>query len=106
MLERVIFPHEQERRLLEERRKEKDREKRREIEKKLISLYVYVGEYFKMSRPDPKQAKLYLQKALRYNPSHAIANYRVAHIYYGEKEYAKAVYHFERAFGTSGWRIK
>ncbi|MED3904413.1 hypothetical protein [Geobacillus thermodenitrificans] len=97
MLERVIFPHEQERRLLEERRKEKDREKRREIEKKLISLYVYVGEYFKMSRPDPKQAKLYLQKALRYNPSHAIANYRVAHIYYGEKEYAKAVYYFERA---------
>ncbi|MBB6284494.1 tetratricopeptide repeat protein [Geobacillus subterraneus] len=50
-----------------------------------------------MSRPDPKQAKLYLQKALRYNPFHALAHYRLAHIYYGENEYAKAVHHFDCA---------
>ncbi|AGT32395.1 hypothetical protein M493_10670 [Geobacillus genomosp. 3] len=97
MIEKEIFPHKRERQLCEEWKKEKDREKRRKIEEQLVSLYVYVGEYFKMSRPDPKQAKVYLQKALRYRPDHAIANYRLAHVYYAEAEYGKAAFHFERA---------
>jgi tetratricopeptide (TPR) repeat protein len=97
-----FFPHEEERRLLMELKKEKDRKRRKEIEDKLIHLYVRFGEYFKMSSiPDPKAAKMYLQMALKRKPNHPVANYRLAHLYYNEGRYAEAAYHFHRALSGS-----
>lgn len=98
MEEYEFFPHHEERRLLAEWREEKDRKRREKIESELIHLYVRFGEYFKMSStPDPKLAKMYLQKALKRKPSHPVANYRLAHIYYNEGRYAEAAYYFHRA---------
>jgi tetratricopeptide (TPR) repeat protein len=102
MEEYEFFPHQEERRLLAEWKKEKDRKRREEIENELIHLYVRFGEYFKMSsNPDPKQAKMYLQKALKRKPNHPIANYRLAHIYYNEGRYAESAYHFNQALSGS-----
>lgn len=100
MEEYEFFPHQEERRLLMEWKKEKDRKRREEIEDELIHLYVRFGEYFKMSgNPDPKQAKMYLQKALKRKPSHSVANYRLAH--YNEGRYAEAACHFHQALSGS-----
>jgi len=97
-----FFPHHEERRLLAEWREEKDRKRREKIESELIHLYVRFGEYFKISsKPDPKLAKMYLQKVLKRKPSHPVANYRLAHIYYKEGRYAEAAYHFHRALSGS-----
>ncbi|WP_020156945.1 tetratricopeptide repeat protein [Caldibacillus debilis] len=98
MEEYEFFPLQEERRLLAELREEKDRKRREKIESELIHLYVRFGEHFKMSNaPDPQLAKKYLQKALKFKPSHPVANYRLAHICYNEGRYAEAAYHFHRA---------
>ncbi|AEH47526.1 MULTISPECIES: tetratricopeptide repeat protein [Anoxybacillaceae] len=98
MEEYRFFPHQEERRLLAKWKEEKDRKRREEIENELIHLYVRFGEHFKMSNaPDPQLAKKYLQKALKRKPSHPVANYRLAHIYYNEGRYAEAAYHFHQA---------
>ncbi|RNB92521.1 tetratricopeptide repeat protein [Brevibacillus fluminis] len=64
----------------------------------LVSLYVLFGESFKMSdRPDPNSAKRYLEKALRLQSNHPIANYRYAHILYGSGKYIESACFFKRA---------
>jgi tetratricopeptide (TPR) repeat protein len=103
MQEHLFVPHLEERRLIDELRREKDPKRRQEIKKELINLYVYFGEYFKMSnQPDPQQAKKYLQKALKLQEDHPVANYRLAHLYFKEEDYSKAAYHFDRAL-TGSW---
>jgi tetratricopeptide (TPR) repeat protein len=100
-LERDLHPADEERRLrdeLEVARKNKDRNKQKVIENKLVKLYVSQAEYFKMSdKPDSHIAIKYLQKAVRIQPDHPVANYRLGFIHYREKSYAKAILYLERA---------
>ncbi|WLR52745.1 hypothetical protein LC040_07585 [Bacillus tianshenii] len=71
------------------------------LKAQLVNLYVFHGENFKMSaRPNKQMARNYLQKALRLSPKHAVANYRLAHLYYREHLFSLAVFYFERALKT------
>lgn len=103
--ERDLQPADEERRLkdeLTEARNNKDRNYMRTLENKLIKLYVSQAEYFKMAdRPDPYIAKKYLEKAIRIQADHPVANYRLGYLFYQERKYAKAILHFERALDGS-----
>lgn len=103
--ERDFYPAKEESRLkdeLGEARKNRDRTNVNLIEKKLVKLYVSQAEYFKMAeKPDPYIAEKYLQKALRIQADHPVANYRLGFLYYRNKEYAKAIFHFEKALDGS-----
>jgi tetratricopeptide (TPR) repeat protein len=103
--EREVHPLDEEMRLdkeLMEARKERDRERQRLIEKKIVKLYVSQAEYFKMAeKPDPSIAKKYLEKAVRIQADHPVANYRLAYLYYRKREYTKAILHFGKALDGS-----
>jgi len=94
-------PYDKERELLKRLREAREARNREEIgrcEKELVRLYVYYGEYFKLSdRPDYRSAKHCLEKALKHEPDHPIANYRYGHLLFREGEYGKAAWHFKRA---------
>jgi tetratricopeptide (TPR) repeat protein len=88
--------------LLTVARKQKDKSQEKEITKKLVNLYVSQGEYFKMGdKPDLNIAKRYLEKALKWQQDHLVANYRLGYLYYRRREYTKAVSFFERALDGS-----
>lgn len=89
--------------LMERLREEKDRERQAQLRKDLVHLYVRFGEFFKMdTRPDPHLAKQYLKKALKMDPRHPVAHYRLAHLYYRENSYHRAAFHFMEAL-RHGW---
>ncbi|RSD28584.1 tetratricopeptide repeat protein [Mesobacillus subterraneus] len=103
--ERDLYPADEERRLRDEltkARNNRDRDKQRIIEGKLVKLYVSQAEYFKMAeKPDPYIAMKYLQKAVRIQVDHPVANYRLGYLFYRNKEFARAILHFERALDGS-----
>jgi tetratricopeptide (TPR) repeat protein len=83
-------------------KKQRDKTLEKEITRKLVTLYVSQGEYFKMAdKPDPKLARRYLEKAQQIQKDHPIANYRLGYLYYRNREYTKAVSFFERALDGS-----
>jgi len=98
-------PYEEERDL-RKRRQEAIRAGNREEERKwrneLVNLYVYYGEYFKLSEtPDYTSAQRCLEKALELKPDHPVANYRYGHLLFRKREYEKAAWHFRRALDGS-----
>lgn len=94
-------PYEKERELLRRLREVQEARNREEIRRcrqELVHLYVYYGEYFKMSdRPDHTSAKHCLKKALKHEPGHPVANYRYGHLLFRDEEYGQAAWHFKRA---------
>ncbi|GGK28331.1 hypothetical protein GCM10010965_21500 [Caldalkalibacillus thermarum] len=96
-----IEPHRIERELLNEIRKakqERDKERVKQCVKALVHQYVYYGEYYKLSsEKDPYLAQKLLKKALQYQNDHPIAHYRLAHLLFEQKQYAEALYHFQKA---------
>lgn len=103
--QRELHPAYDEKRLrqeLMEAKKDRDRNKQSLIEKKLVTLYVSQAEYFKMAeKPDPYVAERYLEKAVRLQSDHPVANYRLGYLYYRKQEYTKAIRHFEKALEGS-----
>lgn len=98
----LFMPHEQERVLIKQLREAASPEEKELIKNKLVALYVQFGEFFKMNTvPDPYSAKKSLEKALRFQKDHPIANYRLAHLLYRKGEYLKALTHFSRAIEGS-----
>jgi tetratricopeptide (TPR) repeat protein len=100
-----IHPMMEEKRLQEllvAARKQRDKTLEKEITRKLVTLYVYQGEYFKMGdKPDTKIARRYLEKAQQMQKDHPVANYRLGYLYYRNREFTKAVSFFERALDGS-----
>jgi tetratricopeptide (TPR) repeat protein len=81
-----------------EARRNGDLETAESLKKRLVGIHVQLGEHFKMSgQPNVREAMKCLEKALRLDPGHPIANYRYAHLLYGKKEYQSAAFHFKKA---------
>ncbi len=53
-------------------------------------IYLWLGDYYQQQN-NFKRAKWYYQKTLDVNPNDPIANFRLAQIYYQEKQYSQAV---------------
>lgn len=104
-IERDLHPADERKRLKDELKsaiKDRDRERQALIEKKIVKLYVTQAEYFKMAeKPDPSIAKKYLEKAVRIQADHPVANYRLGYLYYRKGKYSQAIRHFETALDGS-----
>jgi hypothetical protein len=96
-----LVPYKQERALLDKHklaREEKDREAIKAHRDSLVAFYVFYGESYKGSdKPDPRSAKSCLKKALNLQIDHPVANYRYAHLVYGEQDFTLAAFHFKLA---------
>jgi hypothetical protein len=103
--ERLPVPYEQEKVLKDKYNaamKRGDREASKLHKASLVAFYVMYGESYKGSdRPEPTSAKLCLRRALGLQHDHSVANYRYAHLLYGEKHFALAAYHFKLALDGS-----
>jgi tetratricopeptide (TPR) repeat protein len=98
-----IFKEEEElAKKIQEAKKQKDWKQVKKLKLDLVSFYVHYGEHFKMSdRANPDEAMYFLEKAVKMVPNHAIANYRLAHLYYRQNLYEKAALHFRTAIDSS-----
>lgn len=89
-----FVPYDREAELVKQRRaaiKGRDREEIKEIGSELVNLYVRHGEYFKMSdQPDPRAAIDSFKKALKLQPNHPLAHYRLGHLLYRNGEYDRS----------------
>jgi uncharacterized protein HemY len=105
MEEKYMAPYEQEKELkkkLDEAQKLRDQAKIKECRNALVTLYVYYGESYKNSdKPDPRSAKWFLERALKLQKDHPIANYRYGHLMYADKKYALAAYYLKKAIDGS-----
>ncbi len=73
-------------------------EEKEQLREQLVKLYVQQAEYFKLSdQPNYKVAHQYLEKALRLNRRHPIANYRLGYIEYVDENWSKAIHHLNLA---------
>ncbi|RBW71117.1 hypothetical protein [Bacillus taeanensis] len=98
--ESVIIPSAEEKDLLKEyneARRYGEKEKMLKKRDALVHLYIYYGDYFHMENPTPMFVENYLQKALALNETHPLANYRIAHFHYKNRQYLEALNSFKKS---------
>lgn len=87
---------------IHEAKKSRDWKQVKKLKLDLVAFYVHYGEHFKMSdSANPDEAIYFLGKALKLVSNHAIANYRLAHLYYQKNLYEKAALHFRNAIDSN-----
>jgi hypothetical protein len=87
---------------IQEAKNQKDWKQVEKLKLDLVAFYVHYGEHFKMSdRANPDEAMYFLEKARKMIPNHAIANYRLAHLYYRQNLFEKAALHFRTAIDST-----
>ncbi|SES04720.1 hypothetical protein SAMN04487944_11630 [Gracilibacillus ureilyticus] len=102
-MEQVLAPNKKLSELEKKRKdaiKAKDKAKTEHYRSELVKFYVQYGSVLKTDVKNDREALKYLERALRYEENHALANYRYAHIMYKQGEFVMALSHFQKAIDS------